>query len=128
MNDYTVYAHIVPNGKLYIGITHLKPEYRYGKNGNGYCGCTLFWRAIQKYGWDNIKHIIIFENLSKEIACLFEQFLINKYHTNDANYGYNNSLGGAKAAVLDIKCPKNPDEKLVNPGWVNPFQKRQRQK
>ena len=94
MNDYTVYAHITPNNKLYIGITHLKPIYRYGKDGYGYHGCTLFYRAIQKYGWDNIKHIILLENLSKEMACECEKYLIAKYQTNNSNYGYNNSFGG----------------------------------
>ena len=94
MNDYTVYVHILPNQKLYIGITHLKPEYRYGKQGSGYRGCKLFWKAIQKYGWDNIKHIVLFENLTKDVACLFEQCLIKKYRTNDPIYGYNNSCGG----------------------------------
>jgi group I intron endonuclease len=94
MNDYTVYVHITPNNKMYIGITHLKPNYRYGKDGNGYSGCTLFWRAIQKYGWNNIKHIVLFENLSKEVACECEKYLIAKYQTNNPQFGYNNSKGG----------------------------------
>lgn len=94
MNDYTVYVHITPNDKLYIGITHLKPSYRFGKQGNGYKGCTLFYRAIQKYGWDNIRHIILLENLSKEVACACEQYLIVKYKTNQSDFGYNNSCGG----------------------------------
>ena len=94
MNDYTVYVHIAPNNKMYIGITHLKPNYRYGRDGNGYSGCTLFWRAIQKYGWDNIKHIVLLENLSKEVACECEKYLIAKYQTNNSQFGYNNSRGG----------------------------------
>lgn len=94
MNDYTVYAHMTPNGKYYIGITHLKPEHRWLSNGGGYKLCTLFYRAIQKYGWNNIKHIILLENLSKEMACECEKYLIQKYRTNDTDYGYNNSKGG----------------------------------
>lgn len=94
MNDYTVYMHISPSDKRYIGITHLKPTYRYGKNGNGYKRCTVFYRAIQKYGWDNFKHIIVCSNLSKEDACNKEQELISEYKTNNPKYGYNCSLGG----------------------------------
>ena len=29
LNCYTVYEHIAPNGKKYIGITRRKPEYRW---------------------------------------------------------------------------------------------------
>ena len=36
--NYTVYMHICPNGKRYIGITKLKPQERWG-NGKSYKGC-----------------------------------------------------------------------------------------
>jgi len=94
MNDYKVYVHITPNGKLYFGITHMKPEHRWLSTGKGYQRCTLFWKAIQKYGWDNIQHIVLIDNLSKEIACECEKYLIAKYKSNQAEFGYNNSLGG----------------------------------
>lgn len=94
MNDYTVYMHITPSNKRYIGITHLKPLRRYGKNGSGYKRCTFFYRAIEKYGWDNIKHIIVCDGLSKEVACRKEQELISYYKSNMQEFGYNCSLGG----------------------------------
>lgn len=93
-NDYKVYVHIAPNEKLYFGITHLKPEHRWLSNGNGYKNCTLFWRAIKKYGWENISHIVLIDGISKEMACEIEKYLIAKYHSNESAYGYNNSLGG----------------------------------
>ena len=43
MNNYTVYCHIFPNGKRYVGITKQKPEYRWD-NGNGYRNCTKMER------------------------------------------------------------------------------------
>ena len=94
MDDYTVYVHITPNNKLYFGITHLKPEHRWLSQGQGYKRCTLFWRAIEKYGWDNIQHIILISGVSKEIACESEKYLIAKYKSNVAEFGYNNSAGG----------------------------------
>lgn len=94
MNDYKVYVHITPNGKLYFGITHMNPKYRWLSTGKGYQRCTLFWRAIQKYGWDNIQHIILMDNLSKEVACECEKYLIAKYKSNYSDFGYNNSSGG----------------------------------
>ena len=51
---------------------------RYGKDGYQYHQCTHFWRAIQKYGWDNFEHIILVENLSKEMANIIESELIKK--------------------------------------------------
>lgn len=90
-----VYAHIVPNGKAYIGITSLKTEIRW-KNGKGYEKCPLFWKAICKYGWENIKHIVLIEDVTREVAGMCEQALIAKYKTNETQYGYNNTSGGEK--------------------------------
>lgn len=90
---YTLYAHITPNNKRYFGITCRAVELRWGRDGYGYRG-QLFWRAIQKYGWDNIQHIVLAENLSKEWACKLEQDLIWKYQTTNRKYGYNIYEGG----------------------------------
>ncbi len=54
----------------------------------------MFWRAIQKYGWDNFQHIILADNLSKEWACKLEQDLIAKYQSNNLAHGYNLTIGG----------------------------------
>ena len=64
-NNYTVYMHKNKiNGKVYIGITKQNPEHRWG-NGKNYKKGLRFNNAIQKYGWDNFKHIILYKNLSK---------------------------------------------------------------
>lgn len=93
MNSYKVYMHECPNGKKYIGITQqeLKKRWNYG---NGYKSCILFNKAIKKYKWKNIKHIILYENLTKEQAEQKEIELIAKYQTNDNKYGYNICSGG----------------------------------
>lgn len=91
--NYCVYVHIAPNGKLYIGMTGMKPTSRWN-NGKGYLKCKLFYRAIEKYGWDNIKHIVLLEGLSCEIAQECEKALIRKYHTNNEAFGYNLTAGG----------------------------------
>lgn len=95
-NNYSVYVHIVPNGKLYIGITGQKPIYRWD-NGNGYKKTPQFWTAIEEYGWDNIKHLVLITGLKKEIAKACEIALIDKYHSNDPEYGYNIALGSYHA-------------------------------
>ena len=95
MSDrYIVYKHTSPSNKSYIGITSQKSERRWRKNGYGYKYHTYFWNAIQKYGWDNFKHEILFEGLTKEEAEQKEIELIAYYNSNDENYGYNLSIGG----------------------------------
>lgn len=93
MGSYVVYLHTAPNGKKYIGITSQKPIYRWN-NGNGYKQCTLMWRAICKYGWENFKHEILFVGLSKHEAEQKEVELISQYRSNDKRHGYNIENGG----------------------------------
>ena len=90
---YTVYMHICPNNKKYIGITKNEVNYRW-RNGHNYKNNTHFTRAIEKYGWGNIKHIILFQNLSKNEAERKEIELIKKYKTTNQKYGYNILKGG----------------------------------
>ena len=65
--NYTVYMHIFPNSKKYIGITKVKPQYRWGSNGR-YHHNVYMMNAIKKYKWENVKHIILYTNLTKEEA------------------------------------------------------------
>lgn len=92
---YIVYQHKNKiNNKVYIGITGRIPEERWGKNGNNYKSSPHFYAAIQKYGWDNFEHNILFTDLTKEQACLKEQELIKFFNSMDRNYGYNSTSGG----------------------------------
>lgn len=108
---YTLYAHIAPNDKIYIGITGKTVEERWRNNGSGYAVQRLFYRAIQKYGWDNIKHIVLLENLSKEVACECEKYLISKFQTNNPKHGYNVYVGG-DCGPLGIAMSDETKEKL----------------
>lgn len=89
---YTVYKHLSPTNKVYIGITSMKPEYRWN-NGKGYPS-GYFHNAIQKYGWDNFSHEIIATDLTKEEACAMEIQLIKQYNSTDSRFGYNVAPGG----------------------------------
>lgn len=94
--NFFVYVHINKiNNKKYIGITsRIKAKYRWGKNGNGYSNCTYFKKAINKYGWNNFEHIILFDKLTKQEALKIETKLIKKYKTNNSKFGYNGTTGG----------------------------------
>lgn len=93
MRTYLVYMHITPKGKRYIGITCKSPERRW-RNGSGYKRHPMFYAAIQKYGWDNIVHEIVAENLTERAAKAMEVELISKYKTQNSRYGYNCTAGG----------------------------------
>jgi len=97
MTNYILYKHTFPNGKIYFGITCQKVEVRWRKDGSGYKNNKLMWKAIKKYGWDNIKHEIIFENLSEQTANELEIKLIAEYKTQDTRFGYNIMPGGLVA-------------------------------
>lgn len=90
---YKVYKHTCPNGKIYIGITSKEVEERW-KKGLGYKNNKHFTYAIIKYGWDNINHEILCENLHKEEAEQMEIELIKKYKSNISEFGYNIASGG----------------------------------
>ena len=92
---YTVYKHQNKiNGKVYIGITMQEPEKRWGNNGINYKTSPHFYAAIQKYGWNNFDHDILFENLTHDEACSKEQELIKLYNSMDREFGYNSTSGG----------------------------------
>lgn len=92
MENYTVYMHVFPNGKRYIGITKADVAERW-KNGFGYKAQFVF-TAIVKFGWDNIEHHILHTNLTKKEACKIEKELIEKYKSTINENGYNVDLGG----------------------------------
>lgn len=106
MNEWTVYRHVFPNGKSYIGITSTKPETRWGSRGQRYNEQPLMKYAINKYGWDNIQHLILFTNLTEEEAKKKEEELIEKYHTyylDPLGFGYNMTMGGEGSKQIDSK-------------------------
>lgn len=93
MNNYKVYCHIFPNNKRYIGITGTSLARRF-RNGKGYSRCPLMGKAIEKYGWENIQHILLEDNLTKEEAEEKEKYYISFYDTRNIEKGYNLAEGG----------------------------------
>ena len=71
---YIVYVHITPDGMHYYGVTN-NPKHRWQGNGRLY-KTTALQPYIEKFGWENIQHIILFENQSKEDALSIEDSLI----------------------------------------------------
>lgn len=99
-SNYSVYLHTTPSDKVYVGITNQRSNHRWGKNGNNYKK-QVFGLAVRKYGWDNIRHEVLFEGLTLEEAEAKEKELIAKYHANDPQFGYNCTDGGGVCQFND---------------------------
>lgn len=88
---WCVYRHTSPSGKVYIGITSRRPKQRWG-HGCNYSSCQHFFKAIKKYGWDNIKHEVLFTGLPEKRAKQLEIDLIRHY--KNLGISYNITDGG----------------------------------
>jgi len=101
--NYCVYIHTnLINNKKYIGITCQKPIYRWGNNGNNYKHQPKFYHAIEKYGWNNFSHGVLFENLTESEAREKEASLIDKF--NSVKDGYNCSIFSEEVYTKKVKC------------------------
>lgn len=111
--SYIVYKHTSPSGKSYIGITSQTLEKRSGQKGQGYKKSPYFSKAIEKYGWENFTHEILYEGLTAEEAYAKEREMIIKYNTRNSNFGYNKSDGGesgSKGAIFSDETRKKMSE------------------
>ena len=73
-NNYSVYQHVTPDNMYYFGQTQ-NVERRWSNNGAEYKR-TALQPYIEKYGWDNIQHIVLFRDQTRENALWIEDFLI----------------------------------------------------
>ena len=71
---YVVYQHVTPDGMYYFGQTN-NIKQRWSGNGARYKTTSLY-PYIEKFGWDNIQHIVLFKDQTKENALWIENFLI----------------------------------------------------
>ncbi len=93
---YVVYKHTSPDNKVYIGITGQNPPEKRWANGHGYAQNEYFNSEINRYGWDNFMHEILFDNLTKTEAQKKECELIEHYKSIDKSFGYNIKAGTSK--------------------------------
>lgn len=115
---WCVYKHTNKvNGKIYIGQTCKKPEQRWA-NGEGYQKCTLFYKAIKKYGWDNFEHEIMEKDLTHDEANDKEKFLIAYFESNKPDKGYNLTSGGEGVEHSEVTKQKMRDNQK---GELNTF-------
>ena len=102
---WSLYRHTSPSGKVYIGITTQKPSVRW-EYGNGYKGSHIFYRAIKKYGWNNIKHEVLFTNLEESRAKTLEINLIRHYRNLGLVYNILDGGGGTTGRIISEETRK----------------------
>lgn len=103
MKTYCIYKHTLPNQKVYIGKTcDVKRRWR----ACNYVGNWFFYSAIQEYGWENITHEILEDNLTLEEANEKEKYYIALYQSTNSQYGYNLRAGGAGDGAMTSKTEK----------------------
>lgn len=106
VKTWTIYRHISPSDKVYIGITSHKDINKRWRNGTNYNSCILFQRAIDKHGWDNIKHEVLFTNLTEKRAKNLEVDLIRHYKNLGISYNITDGGDGALGRFPSIKTRK----------------------
>lgn len=101
-NCYTVYEHVFPDGKSYIGITSSGVEKRWA-NGTGYSNQRKLRAAIETFGWENIEHHIIADGLDLGQACALERAFIKD--RDSVKNGYNSYVGGQAPPHSNLLSP-----------------------
>lgn len=113
--------HTAPNGKKYVGITAQAPSQRW-RQGKGYRKNAYFYRAIQKYGWENINHVVLASGLTEEEANARETVLIDMLDLTNPEYGYNLHTGGLHHSVTEETRQKTSQSRMGKyTGKDNPF-------
>lgn len=115
---YCIYKHTSPSGKVYIGKTCRENlQKRFLHEGIGYRECSYFWKAIQKYGWDNIKHEILIEGLTKIQADEYEKMFIKEYKKLKISYNLTEGGDGSSGTSFNsgrILIYKDNEIKRIN--------------
>lgn len=88
---HCIYKHTCPDGSVYIGQTLSgQAEHRW-QGGNSYKG-QPFYEAIERFGWSNIKHEIIEDDIPETDVDDRERYYIKLY--DSFTNGWNATIGG----------------------------------
>jgi len=105
-----IYKAEFPNGKVYIGrtINFKDRKYKHINSSKGEKNShIIMYKAIRKYGADNIKWEIIHECSSMEEMKEKEKEFINLYKSTEHEYGYNMVCGDKEEYILRENFDEN---------------------
>lgn len=107
---HCVYKHTFPDGMVYVGQTISGETERRWAGGEGYRTQPVY-KAILNYGWANIKHEIIEDNIPDELINSREAYYINLY--NAVAEGYNSMGGEFKSERLQLLVRPTTNKRLM---------------
>ncbi len=119
-NNYTVYTHTLPNGKIYVGYLNLSGSFANGRtfdeimdNGNFHENRTSLYADIQDCGWEQV-HTETISGLTKEQAIQKKKSLCLEYQSYLPEFGYNRYAdAGLKQPPKIDKTPKGKFAKKI---------------
>ena len=115
-NCYSVYMHMTPDGRRYIGQSRQKNvRMRWCE---GYSHNQYFKAAIEQYGWGAITSEILYAGLTDEEADAIEHLLIFMYQSFHRDFGYNIE-GGGKSGRARTKETKAKISAASKQHWQN---------
>ena len=132
---YYVYKHILPNNATYIGVTCQKElDFRWQK-GEGYKNNNQFYSMIKKYGWNNVRSEILFQNVSSEEISDLEKRLIredkivncNNLNSNDGGEGIIERYNWSVDYLYQYRSHKVPFKFIIDISEKEEFIKRIRE-
>lgn len=112
--EYIVYRHVCPNGQIYIGITcNVKRRWKPSEYKD-----TSLKPYIDKYGWDAIKHEVLYSCLTRDEALKLEDQLIVNARENDTCLNMQRS-GGNRRQTDEYK----EEQKAYKKKWYQEHKK-----
>lgn len=113
MYIYKIYKLLFPGGEVYIGKTKLKLSDRFGGPGSNYNKNTKVGKAIAKYGWENVKIFVLYENLSKEEAARLEIEEIQKHGGINHPLVLNAQSGGDNGFTISEDVKEQTSKSII---------------
>ena len=116
MRTGIIYKHTFPNRKAYFGKTLKSLKARIRKDFSGYQTQPLLWRAIQKYGTENITTEIVYKNVPENLLDKIEKLCIKYGNGHTSLGGYNTTWGGEG---VDSETAKRVIQERIENGTHN---------
>lgn len=117
---YKIYKITSPSGKNYVGQTKQTMHKRLIHHKKKSSNCIYLKRAIEKYGWDNMKVEVLVE-CHEEHADMYEQSMIEAWNSK-VPHGYNIDDGGNSNKTRSEETKKKISEKCKESNkkqWAN---------
>ena len=112
--NYKIYEIRSPDDDVYIGQTGIDPEKRWG-GGGLYEKSSAIGQAISKYGWKNMSHEVIMENLTSDEADIAEDQFIQSYGGIYDPKVLNQKTGGKKNYTVSREVVERRKKTMEDP-------------